>query len=85
MALRGVTKPTVLEFLPLLEKVQSRCSQSKHGLYGHVTPNFTARKSQRNGTKEEVGVVFSWRFATQRNFSWAGLPSASPISVVTLK
>ena len=33
--------------------------QSKHGLYGHVTPNFTARENQRNSAEEEAGAAFS--------------------------
>jgi len=59
MALCAVTQPAVLELLRALKKAQSRCSQSKHGLYGHVTPNFTARENQRNSTEEEAGTAFS--------------------------
>lgn len=49
MALRAVPKPVMLEFAVVLEKLQSRCSQSKPGL---VTPNFTTGKSQGDSTTE---------------------------------
>lgn len=65
----------MLEFLRVLEKAQSGCSQSKHGLYGHVTPNFTARENQRNSTEEEAGTAFSWCFIAQWDFCWAGRTS----------
>lgn len=75
----------MLVFLRVLEKAQSKCSQSKHGLYGHVTPNFTARRTRETALKKRWSCFSRDVLLPGEIFAGQeGHPLASPISMVTL-
>lgn len=73
----AVPKPVVLEFVLVLEKLQSRCRQFKPGL---VTPDFTAGKSQKDSTTEQAGAASLLMFYRPVRWLlvWEGIPWPVP-------